>query len=514
MKRIARKSNPLKPILIIGLFAIIVVATALVFKLTLGNLNPPKTGTLIYADGLNQAEKSMISEIVPEDKRFSEDLVINAANSATRPSSGVLYDILVPVTDFYSEKTDISSEELLALSSSENSSSETGDVKLISLDQLTPSDKLLSVDGKYFPDEFDSGALFRSIFMNVADGPDDENSRQEMGDIMSQISEQAPTFPTKDDILSINQTGVTALARAMQTKLNQVGDAGYFADKIADFLSSTDLTHISNEVSFADNCTTSSGSVTLCADPRMIKAIEMIGTDIVELTGNHNNDWSTSANLKTLELYADKGYQTFGGGKDEETAKIPLKISDKNTNITWIGVNQSTSTKANGQGASGSHPGANIYDEATVKNQIAEAKANGDFVIVDVQFFECYSYPEKGTEMPSCDAPISGQQAFFRHLIDLGADMVVGTQAHQPQTYEIYNGKPIYYGLGNLFFDQTYWPGTTRGIILTHYFKDGKLLQTRLSPTIYDRAFQVQLMDKANAEQFLGRLLKSSPKGN
>ena len=116
--------------------------------------------------------------------------------------------------------------------------------------------------------------------------------------------------------------------------------------------------------------------------------------------------------------------------------------------------------------------------------------------------------------MPSCDAPISGQQAFFRHLIDLGADMVVGTQAHQPQTYELYNGKPIYYGLGNLFFDQIYWPGTTRGIILTHYFKDGKLLQTRLSPTVYGQALQVQLMDKASAESFLSRLLKSSPKGN
>jgi len=115
--------------------------------------------------------------------------------------------------------------------------------------------------------------------------------------------------------------------------------------------------------------------------------------------------------------------------------------------------------------------------------------------------------------MPACDAPISGQEEFFRELIDFGADMVVGTQAHQPQTYEFYNGKPIYYGLGNLFFDQTYWPGTERGIILTHYFYNGKLLQTRLAPTVYDEDLQVETMDTDSAEQFLTRLIQSSPAG-
>ena len=113
--------------------------------------------------------------------------------------------------------------------------------------------------------------------------------------------------------------------------------------------------------------------------------------------------------------------------------------------------------------------------------------------------------------MPECDAPISGQTAFFRHLIDLGADIVIGTQAHQPQTYELYNEKPIYYGLGNLFFDQIYWPGTTRSLILTHYFVNGKYLQTRLTPTIYDSNFQPTLMNEEAAQVFLTRLLQSQP---
>ena len=92
--------------------------------------------------------------------------------------------------------------------------------------------------------------------------------------------------------------------------------------------------------------------------------------------------------------------------------------------------------------------------------------------------------------------------------------MVVGTSAHQPQTYELYNGKPIYYGLGNLFFDQTMWPDTAKGYVLTHYFRDGKLLQTRISPTIYDTSYQTTLMDTTSAFNFLKRLIASSPRGN
>ena len=40
------------------------------------------------------------------------------------------------------------------------------------------------------------------------------------------------------------------------------------------------------------------------------------------------------------------------------------------------------------------------------------------------------------------------------HLIaDFGADVIVNHQQHCYSGYEIYNGKPIFYGLGNFYFD-------------------------------------------------------------
>ena len=84
--------------------------------------------------------------------------------------------------------------------------------------------------------------------------------------------------------------------------------------------------------------------------------------------------------------------------------------------------------------------------------------------------------------------------------------MVIGTSAHQPQTYEIYNGVPIYYGLGNLYFDQTSWPGTERGIVLTNYFVGGELLQTKFTGTVYDEALQTRVMTPDEENFLLTRL--------
>ena len=158
-------------------------------------------------------------------------------------------------------------------------------------------------------------------------------------------------------------------------------------------------------------------------------------------------------------------------------------------------------------------PGANQYYEENAVKEITAAKERGDFVLVDIQYYECSAYASE-YEDPTCDRADSAagnQVGFFRHLIDLGADMVVGTSAHQPQTFELYGDGVIYYGLGNLFFDQIWWPGTTRSLVLAHYFYNGKLLQTKIVPTVYDSTMQTKLLDKETSKWFLERLIKVRP---
>ena len=44
----------------------------------------------------------------------------------------------------------------------------------------------------------------------------------------------------------------------------------------------------------------------------------------------------------------------------------------------------------------------------------------------------------------------------YRHFIELGAEAVIAMHTHCPQGYEMYEGKPIIYSMGNFFFPRGY----------------------------------------------------------
>lgn len=504
------KHGGVKKIIIFLVLAILVAGGVLV-KFWL-DTNPFKTpGVITFDSSLTDQEKTLLSnvfkdylgekpkETLDHDVTFSAKTTYKQDENYKADGKIVLYSLELPTVDFYDSTLNITSEEL-----------DDKDVKWIDFKDLTPKNRIVSIDDKYFFDTYNEGARYRYITIDSSDYTETLNK------ITDKLKAENRTYSLDNsNVLSFAQTGVTALTRAMTLTLNgKAGGRGdYFADRIKDFLSSKDITHISNEVSFSEGCEGSTGTMSLCADWRTIDTITAIGTDIVELTGNHNNNYGFSNDIKTIEKYEELGMKTVGGGKTEEEASKPLEINEKGQKITFLAYNYSTSTKGNGELANGDNPGANGYTEEKAKSDIEAAKERGDFIIVDIQYSECYSYPDGYVEMPSCDAPISGQKSFFRQFIDWGADIVVGTQAHHPQTFELYNGKPIYYGLGNLFFDQTYWPGTQRGYILTHYFYNNKLLNTRISPTWYDETHQVYLTDESTSEKFIKRLIESSPEG-
>ena len=171
------------------------------------------------------------------------------------------------------------------------------------------------------------------------------------------------------------------------------------------YLSGFDLTHTSNEASFTEYATSSN----ICSDPRFMATLEAIGLDIVELTGNHNQDCGDEAAEETIDLYQEKGIKIVGGGKTAAEAAEPLEISQKGNKITFLAYNEST-----GGATTGETPGANQYDETNATAEIKAAKERGDFVIVDVQYYECAAYASE-TEDATCDRADSaaGDQVGF-----------------------------------------------------------------------------------------------------
>jgi len=446
-------------------------------------------GKVIFSETTTEQNQDFINNNLPTDiaeLELTQDVEIGATTltNTSDNSSYLLYDILLPVTDFYDSETNVNSSE------AEN-------MNLLSIWELDNTVKLLSLDDKYYLDNLSEGAFFK--YLTFVGETDDINK------VKSFLQNKIAAFPTKETVLTLAQTGVTALSRRMNTRLDQVGNAEYFAEFIGPFLSQFDLTHTSNESSFSELANGSN----ICSKPAMIDALTSIGLDIVELTGNHNQDCGDQAAIDTINRYLDLGIKIVGGGKTAEEAATPLQINQKNSHITMLAYNLST-----GGYTLDDTPGANYYTEEKAIQDIANAKARGDTIIVDIQYYECNEYADtnENTTCDHADSSAGDQVGFFRHLVDLGADIVVGTAAHQPQTFELYNNGAIYYGLGNLFFDQSAWPGTTRSLVLVHYFWNNQLLQTRIIPTAYDESFQTKLMDVTAAAEFINRLTQVRPK--
>jgi poly-gamma-glutamate synthesis protein (capsule biosynthesis protein) len=107
--------------------------------------------------------------------------------------------------------------------------------------------------------------------------------------------------------------------------------------------------------------------------------------------------------------------------------------------------------------------------------------------------------------------PTGQQMKDFRRMKDAGADIVSGSQAHQPQGVEIRGDGFINYGLGNLFFVQA-GQAVKQGIIARHIFYDGKYINTNLITTIIEDQSQPRLMDGNERAELLKEIFKGSTK--
>ena len=218
----------------------------------------------------------------------------------------------------------------------------------------------------------------------------------------------------------------------------------YPALVISDVLRAADITHVSNEVPFAQGCPypdPNYGMLRFCSNELYMTLLDYIGTDIVELTGNHFADYGPNAMFETLEIYNANNIPYFGGGRDLQDSLKPALFEVNGSKIAFIGCNKPDVGRF--PTATDYQPGAAPCDFPYLQQKIAELKSQGYVVISTFQWNESYDY-----------RPSPQQRDDFRLMAESGAAIVSGSQAHQPQAIEFFEGGFIHYGLGNLFFDQ------------------------------------------------------------
>ncbi len=167
-----------------------------------------------------------------------------------------------------------------------------------------------------------------------------------------------------------------------------------------------------------------------------LELLGKLGVSVVSLANNHIMDYSESSLLYTMSSLSNRGIRYVGAGKNACEASEPLIIRDNEITIGIINACESEWSIA-----TETNSGANPLDVVDICRMIKSLKEQVDFVIVIIHGgHELYKYPSPR------------MVKLYRFFVDHGANAIIGHHTHCIGGYEIYEGSPIVYSLGNFLF--------------------------------------------------------------
>ena len=175
--------------------------------------------------------------------------------------------------------------------------------------------------------------------------------------------------------------------------------------------------------------------------------------DAVGLANNHSGDYGPVAFADMLKRLRKAGVGIYGGGDNLAQAHQPFIVEKKGVRIAVLGFNEFQPRSFE---ADHDRPGIAWSEDEQVLRDIAWARGPGRAdVIITVMHW--------GWEDPVAN---HRQRQLARLMIDAGVDAVIGGHPHLVQDSEVYQGKPIFYSLGNFVFEGFDNPVNNTGLVL------------------------------------------------
>lgn len=170
--------------------------------------------------------------------------------------------------------------------------------------------------------------------------------------------------------------------------------------------------------------------------PSTINVLKDNGFGIFTLANNHFFDQGQKGVNDTIDECRSQSIKVVGGGKTEREARSPLLLEKTGKNIAIINACEHEFSIANDE-----HGGSNPLDLINMQEDITTMRKKADYVVLILHGgIEQYHYPTPR------------MKRWYRHFVDLGADVVINHHQHCINGYEVYKKKPIFYGLGNFYF--------------------------------------------------------------
>jgi poly-gamma-glutamate synthesis protein (capsule biosynthesis protein) len=178
------------------------------------------------------------------------------------------------------------------------------------------------------------------------------------------------------------------------------------------------------------------------AEPEWLQTLKAHGITHLNLANNHSVDQGRIGLADTKKNIQETGMIPVGAGDNMQEAAQPVLLASTPRNVYLL-----TSLQMPLENFSYLPDKTSISHEDldSLKTRVRQLKETDPccYIIVSLHW---------GGEHTLRPVPLQRQQA--HQLIDAGVDALICHHTHTLQTIEQYQGKPIYYSIGNFIFDQ------------------------------------------------------------
>jgi poly-gamma-glutamate capsule biosynthesis protein CapA/YwtB (metallophosphatase superfamily) len=236
------------------------------------------------------------------------------------------------------------------------------------------------------------------------------------------------------------------------------------------------------------------------SEARMVDGLTSAGIDVVSCANNVH--YGGEAILSSLTTLDERGIAHTGAGRNLAAARQPAIVERGGVRIgtlayTCLYFPHGHAATETGPGVhtlkchTAYEPHPRVYEVpgvdartrswpdsealAATTEDLRQLRDDVDVVVV---------YVHMG--VPGSEEVAEYQRIVSRHLVEHGADLVLGCSAHVPQAVEVCEGSVIFYGLGNLVFD---WPplaSHNKGLLVECQISGGAIADVSFRPLVQD----------------------------
>jgi poly-gamma-glutamate synthesis protein (capsule biosynthesis protein) len=188
-----------------------------------------------------------------------------------------------------------------------------------------------------------------------------------------------------------------------------------------------------------------------------VTALKSATITLATEANDHGMDCGAQGLSQNLSIAAQARYPIIGIGSNAAQALTPYRVTIDGQRIAIIAATQVIADNlASAWTATSSQPGvASAIDPTALVREVQQVRRSADTVIVYVHW---------GTEVQTCPNP--QQEPLAQQLVQAGADLVVGSNAHVLLGGGYLGSAYVDYGLGNFAFYDDTAPETDSGALI------------------------------------------------